>query len=268
MRKPMTMSYEYISPEMAEKLLQTNPNNRKISRRTVDSYASDILSGNWDEETGTAISIDTDGVLRDGAHRCMAIVKTGMGLWSWICRNVDEAGTYDNNRKRSNPDQISIMRPDYEAVYKSPRCISCIRTLIGQGTRRPVSPKELIDYIDSHKETLDGFFPKMPRSTVAKISLADVHCALYLAYLQGVDIDDILSFYDILCYGMSTSEIDFPVIAYRNYLLNREAGAHTGTLLEIGRCQFALKKYLSCSCTKRTAVPKQLIWDFPKEDKQ
>lgn len=266
MNTNMTMSYEFIDPEMAAMLLETNDNNRRISAKTVASYAYDIVHGNWDEQTGVAISIDANGILRDGAHRCEAIVATGKGIWSWVCRNVDADGTYDNNRKRSNVDQITIMRPDYESVYKSTRYISCARTMISQSSRAPVSPKSIMDYTDTHKETLDGFFMNMPQSTIPKISLANVYCALYLAYLQGVDIDDILSFYDILCYGMSTSEVDFPIIAYRNYLLNREAGAHSGTLIEMGRCQYALKKYLTRSCTKRTVAPKELIWNFPKEE--
>jgi len=267
MQNNMTMTYEFVDPEMAAVLRETNDNNRKISAKTVDSYAYDILNDNWDEQTGVAISIDANGVLRDGAHRCEAIVKAGKGIWSWVCRNVDAEGTYDNNRKRSNADQITIMRPDYESVYKSTRYISCARTMIGKGSRAPVSPKSIMDYTDAHKEVLDIFFMNMPQSTVPKISLANVYCALYLAYLQGVDIDDILSFYEILCYGMSTSEVDFPVIAYRNYLLNREVGAHSGALIEMGRCQYALKKYLTHSCTKRTVAPSELIWDFPKEDK-
>ena len=49
MRTDMTMNYEYIDPEMAAMLLETNDNNRKISANTVASYVYDIINGNWDE---------------------------------------------------------------------------------------------------------------------------------------------------------------------------------------------------------------------------
>ena len=263
----MTMNYEFISPETAADLLETNSNNRSISRGTVDAYATDMASGNWDETVGVAISIDSNGVLRDGQHRLAAIVQSGVGIHMWVCRNVSPDGIYDNNRKRSNCDQISIMRADLDNVYKSTRYIAVARAIITQGDRRTVTPKEIIDFTDKHKEDLDGFFLNMPQSTVPKISLACVHLGLLLAYIGGVSMDDILDFYDVLCSGMYTKPEAVPIIAYRNYLLMAESSAITSRA-DIGRCQWALKKYLSGSCVKRSVAPKDLIWPLSvwKED--
>lgn len=264
----MVMSYEFITPEVAADLLETNTGNRNLSRATVIAYAQDILNGNWDESVGVAISIDEDGVLRDGQHRLAAIVQAGVGIHTWVCRNVSKDGIYDNNRKRSNSDQISILRSDLENVYKTTRFISVARALIGHAIggefRRPVTPKEIIDFIDEHKSDLDGFFLNIPQASVAKISLAVVHLALFMAYMDGVDIEDILSFYDVLCSGMSTSPEEFPIIAYRNYLKDNSSASTTVT--EIARCQYALKKYLTGSCIKRSISPKALIYPFPYEE--
>ena len=261
----MTMNYEFITPEMAANLLETNNENRKISKGTVQAYVQDILSGNWDESVGVAISIDENGVLRDGQHRLTAIVQAGVGIWTWVCRNVSSDGIYDNNRKRSNSDQISIMRTDLDNVYKGTRYISVARAIITNNTegqqRRSVTPKEIIDFTDKHKEDLDGFFLNIPQTAIAKISLAVVHLSLFMAYMDGVDISDIMDFYDILCSGMSTKPEEFPIIAYRNYL--KDESNVTTTHSEIGRCQYALKKYLTGSCVKRTMAPKELIYPFP-----
>lgn len=35
---------------------------------------------------------------------------------------------------------------------------------------------------------------------------------------------------------------------------------------DIGRIQYALKKYITGSCTKKTIVPKKLIYPYPYED--
>ena len=262
------MSYELITPEIAADLLETNSENRKLSNVTVFAYAQDILNGNWDESVGVAISIDEDGILRDGQHRLSAIVQAGVGIHTWVCRNVSSDGIYDNNRKRSNVDQISIMRSDFDSVYKSTRYISIARMIIATNTskgngynRRPVTPKEIIEFTDKHKEDLDGFFLSIPQSTVPKISLAVVHLSLFMAYMSGEDLNRILDFYDILCSGMSTRPEEFPIIAYRNYLKDTP-GIHT-TITEIERCQYALKKYLTNSCIKRTMVAKDLIYPFP-----
>ena len=260
MAMDMTMTYELITPEMAAYLLETNTENRKLSRGTVEAYANDIAAGNWDESVGVAISIDKNGVLRDGQHRLAAIVQAGIGIHTWVCRNVASDGIYDNNRKRSNADQISIMRADFDNVYKSTRYISAARALIAHGDRRTVTPKEIIDFTEKNKKDLDGFFLNIPQTTVAKISLAVVHLALFNAYMSGVEIDSILDFYDILCSGMSTRPEEHPIIAYRNYLLNNTSIMVLG---DIGRCQYALKKYLTGSCTRKSVSPKELIYPFP-----
>lgn len=264
----MTMSYEELTPEMAANLLESNDCNRKISKSLVSVYARDILDGNWDEYVGVAISIDENGVLRDGQHRCAAVVESGKSINVWICRNVSEDGMYDNNRKRSQSDQISIMRSDLESIYRSTRVISVIRILIQnesyQGTKAAISAKQIIDYIDKHKADMDVFFKSMPSGTVPKISLAGVYVSLYLAYLGGVDIEQITDYYDILVSGMSSSEVEYPIIAYRNYLLNTTM--KNITVAEIARCQYSLKKYLTKSCTKRSIEPKNIIWGFPKEE--
>lgn len=263
----MTMTYEYISPEKAADLLETNENNRTISNGTVQAYVNDLEAGNWDETVGSSISIDSNGVLRDGQHRLAAIVKSGIGIHTWVCRNVSSDGIYDNNRKRSNSDQILIMRPDFDNVYKSTRYISIARAIICHGerdNRRKVTPKEIIDFTDKHKEELDPFFLNLPQSTVSKISLAVVHLSLFLAFLNGVNMEDILDFYEVLCSGMSVRPEEHPIIAYRNYL--KDAGSVTTTDIEISRCQYALKKYLSGSCNKRSIAPKSLIWNFVWND--
>lgn len=261
----MTMTYELITPEIASNLLETNTQNRNISKGTVAAYVNDMIAGNWDETVGVAISIDENGILRDGQHRLTAIVESGIAIHMWVCRNVSSDGIYDNNRKRSNSDQIMIMRSDFENVYKSPRYISVVRTIINAKSpgmnRRSVTPKEIIDFTEKHKEDLDGFFLNFPQTSVPKISLAVVHLALFMAYMYGVELSDIMDFYDILCTGMSTKPEEFPIIAYRNYL--KDTSAISTTHMEIARCQYALKKYLSGSCVKRSISPKQLIYPFP-----
>ena len=74
----------------------------------------------------------------------------------------------------------------------------------------------------------------------------------------------IRAFYDVLGNGMTISPEDFPALAYRNYLLNTK-GIHA-TDEEVKRCQYALKKYLTGSCSKQIRVPKDFIWDYPRSN--
>lgn len=271
METNMIMNYEEITPEIAANWLESNGDNRRLSKPTIAAYASDMLSGNWDENVADAIAFDADGILRNGQHRLHAIVESGVTIHSWVCRNVSSDGIYDNNRKRSNSDQITIMCPNLESVYKTTRYISIARTIINNiknpdMNRRPVTPKEIIEFTEQHKESLDGFFFNIPQTTVPKISLAVVHLSLFMAYMSGVDITDIMDFYDVLCTGMSTKQEEFPIIAYRNYL--KDSSSIPTTHIEISRCQYALKKYLSGSCVKRSMSPKDMIYPFPFKEEE
>ena len=260
------MEYIELTPEMAKKFLENNNYNRNISPSLVSTYAKDIIDGNWDENVGSPISVDKNGILRNGQHRCAAVVEANKPIHIWLCKNVSENGIYDNNRKRSNTDQLMITRPDIEKVLRSTRAISVIRTLIQheyyKGTRNAVSAKQIADYIDRNVDSLSVFFRAMPSGTTPKISIASVYLSLYLAYLGGISIKKITDYYAILASGMSSSEFEYPIIAFRNYLLNNNINVFTEN--DIARCQYSLKKYLTKSCTKR--IPKEvkeLIWKFP-----
>lgn len=268
----MTMVNEFITPEKASLILLKNTGNRNVSKNLIECYAKDILAGNWDEKVGSAISIDADGILRDGQHRLMAIVRAGVGVRMWVCRGVSSDGIYDCNRKRSNADQVCILRPNFEKVYRNNKYIAVARAIIGQTTHRntsgganaQVTPKEVIDFTERHKKDLDGFFLRIPMTTVPKVSISIVFLSLYMAYMAGVDIEKIARFYEILCSGMSTKPEDFPVIALRNYLKDHLIKNVKND--DVGRVQYALKKYITGSCTKKTTVPKKLIYPYPYED--
>lgn len=266
----MTMTYELITPEIAAKIMENNTGNRSLSRGTVRAYAQDMIHGNWSSNVGSAISIDRDGILRDGQHRLAAVIESGVSVWMWVCRNVDHYGVYDNNRKRSNSDQIAIMRPDYEAPYRSTKYVAIARYMIthavGDDFQRKASPMEVIEFTDKHKEALDKFFLRIKFGTIPKIGIAPVYLSMFMAFSAGVEFEKIEHFYDVLSTGMSTKQEEFPIIAYRNYLKDA-SGLHM-TMQEIMRCQYAIKKFLSGSCTKKTMVPKELIWPFPFENER
>ena len=62
-----------LTPALARALLNRNPNNRKISDSTVDSYARDVANEAW-HLNGEPVVVSRDGYLNDGQHRCEAVV--------------------------------------------------------------------------------------------------------------------------------------------------------------------------------------------------
>lgn len=89
----MKTKIEFITPKLAEKLLSKNCINRPVKKNTVDYYSDIIKRGQW-ELNGESIKISKEGILLDGQHRLMAIVKSGIGIKTVIVEGLD-SNTFD-----------------------------------------------------------------------------------------------------------------------------------------------------------------------------
>jgi hypothetical protein len=72
-----------LSPELAEMLLDHNPNNRHIRIRAVQSYKTDIINGDW-SLNGESLKVAKTGELNDGQHRCHAVIAAGRAVQTVI----------------------------------------------------------------------------------------------------------------------------------------------------------------------------------------
>lgn len=261
-----TFTLELITPARAEKMLKQNKVNRPISSGTVVAYANDIKAGRWDTDTTACIAFDKNGGMVDGQHRLKAIILANVPVLMWICRGVGDKVVFDSGRTRTLSDYMKINHSELESIYHSTRTLSVIRYLIVKIDNRSnhrVSQHELEEFVFEHKKDFDDFFSVInPSLTAPKISITVVLVSMYMAYMSGVSLDDLSHFYRVLRDGMSESSNDYPIIAYRNYLLGLNTTA-SQTEEEIKRCQGAIKKYLTGSGLRRVYNPKELIWDFP-----
>lgn len=260
MNTKMTMSYEKITPSKAQELLDSNDNNRRLNNGTIVAYVSDMKAGNWQENVASPIAIDSNGVLRDGQHRMAAIVRCGIPIKMWVCRNVDPEGLYDVGRPRNISDQMKISCTDLETVYASTAAQSVVRFFVLKGRQQMKSTfPEMRDFIYKNHDIFTPFFEGISQASYSKTGLAVVKTAMFTAYCDGVDIDSLKRFYDVLNTGMSESSRDFPIIAYRNYLVEHIGSPRT-TIDEVKRCQFAIYKYMTNSKTKRSKIPDEPLY--------
>jgi hypothetical protein len=72
----LTDPIRLIDPEEAQRILDNQGANRVPKLRLVDTYAQDMLKGAW--KIGAPLMYDTDGVLIDGQHRLLAVIKSGI----------------------------------------------------------------------------------------------------------------------------------------------------------------------------------------------
>ena len=111
---------DFVTPQMAESYLSHNTENRKINNGTVRRYYNDIINGKW-VLNGEPIVIDRDGVLRNGQHRMMAVVKAGKAIPTVIVEGVDPAAfrSMDTGHLRTPADVLRIDNVPYADVVAS-----------------------------------------------------------------------------------------------------------------------------------------------------
>lgn len=104
--QPRRVENQTVTPEQAKSWLAQNTNNyRKMTQRTVKTYARDITAGRW-KYNHNAIMIAADGTLLDGQHRLAAIVLANKPIVTDVVFGADIsiADSLDNGKMRHATD--------------------------------------------------------------------------------------------------------------------------------------------------------------------
>lgn len=177
--KEPTSEYEMISPELATKYLESNTQNRPLSRTTVEALAGEMTSGHW-RLNHQGIAFDVNGILRDGQHRLEAIVLSGKTVQMMVTRGVGEAvfDTIDAHRPRLVGDQLNLVHGFTQGrrIAATAMVINNIEKDQSFGKKLPIG--QTMDVYARHKKGIDfalaaiekGPFSKAP--IVAPIALA------------------------------------------------------------------------------------------------
>lgn len=102
-----------ITPEIAQRILSRNPNNRKIVVRAGSGLAGkmrDILGERW-RLNGQTIILSLDGDLNDGQHRLWAVVLTGTPIRATVFFGAerDSRLTVDTNDPRTGASRLTFL---------------------------------------------------------------------------------------------------------------------------------------------------------------
>ena len=62
-----------VTPELAREFVSHNLNNRRLSQKIVEIYASRMKKGKW-EINNDDLGFDTEGRMLNGQHRCWACI--------------------------------------------------------------------------------------------------------------------------------------------------------------------------------------------------
>lgn len=86
-RKSISVTVEFITPDIAQNMLNNKIFNRTISGPVVEKYSRDMKSGRW-KLNGQAIKVSRSGQLLDGQHRLEAVKKAGRPFPAIVVRGI------------------------------------------------------------------------------------------------------------------------------------------------------------------------------------
>lgn len=98
-----------LDKNTAKELLSKNKKNRQQKRDVVNFYKHQMVNGEW-QENGEPIIVDINGHLKDGQHRCVAVLESGYSYKVPLIYNVqpDVMKTIDTGRNRSLSDVLQL----------------------------------------------------------------------------------------------------------------------------------------------------------------
>lgn len=98
-----------VTPEMAERFLTKNTQNRKLDQNRVQRYANEMRGGFW-ILNGESIAFDNEGTLVNGQHRLAAVIKAGIEVPFLVVQNVPTKSflVTDTGKNRTSGDVFGI----------------------------------------------------------------------------------------------------------------------------------------------------------------
>lgn len=141
-----------VTPEMAQRWLKRNDNNRNLRALTVTQYARDMVNGRW-QVTGESIKFNAAGVLLDGQHRLAAIVKAGVTIQLVVMRGIPDAAkrVMDTGRARTASDALTMKGERHSVILAA-----AARIAIGMEAEDPdpgkyaVTHAEVGDFVENN----------------------------------------------------------------------------------------------------------------------
>jgi hypothetical protein len=116
-----------MTKEIAQYMLDNNfESQRKLSMSRAKKYAEEMLSGNW-RFNGECITIDNNGKLINGQHRCKGVVLSGVEIPVMVITGLESESfkTMDQGFKRGTGQIFSMMGVKNSTLMTSSLKIYC-----------------------------------------------------------------------------------------------------------------------------------------------
>lgn len=237
MRKRLTFTLEFVTPEMAEKYLATTRKNRKSVQAVIQQFVKSILAKGWGINPQPVI-FDSDGCLIDGGHRLAAIVKSGIAVPMLIVRGVppESFDVIDDGPRRSLK---QVMAMDGVPMYET--IASIVRTVIVY-ERAQYTTIQFASGVNN-REGLEFYYANEERVAIAAAWGAKVKAGGhgtaagggFVAYvLLAISPAKAAEFLDGIATGANLP-VNSPILKYRNKyaVLRAQGSVHRNTQVDM-----------------------------------
>lgn len=224
----MKIELQEISPARAKRLLESNTENRPISKRRVDTLVRDIAAGAWsvNESAGNPVAIREDGVLANGQHRLLAISKGTVTVACWVIVGMPKDVPMDNVRPRSFADNLGMSGTrNASAIAAASRIL--FNYAIGQSLHNAPTQSEHRSTFDAFRDELMVTGSQFYNGVRPPLRLVAVLAATIVAGLKHEDVAK--EFMDKYMTGAGLMPAD-PVLALRERLTRDKEARHNTSL--------------------------------------
>lgn len=144
-----------VTPQLAKRWLAANAENNRLPKKSkIPAYARDMLSGNWNSNTGETIKFNTDGVLIDGQNRLHAVVMAGVPIDFDVARGLPGTAmaVLDSGSARGGADALKIA-----GASDRSRTSSVVRWIIMWDAKVPTGSGGGAGFNPTNTEILDRY---------------------------------------------------------------------------------------------------------------
>lgn len=208
-----------VTPQIAQEFLTHNVDNRNLKRRNVHMMAKAMREGKW-QLNPEGISFYQNGNMRDGQHRCYAVIEAGVPVEMVVTYDVpNESIICDRASPRSQLDILSMTGAPSSVCQKA--IVALTNTLFYIcGSVAPDSAF-LCDFCTDEAEYLSDVYRMASKGEKSLPRRAPVMSAVYVAYRYGVSGETIDRFCSVIGTGFYSGECETAAIVIRNKLLER-----------------------------------------------
>lgn len=259
-----TASFELITPEMAEDVLENhNHINRPKRQNLAEKYTRERTDGNyilgWH-----AIAYDYNGELMNAQHTMMAILESGIAEEHLVVRGLDPRARLigDTDAPRRPHDILKINGFDQATT----RTTAVVRQMMN-GLNKRATMTEIVKAYEKYEPAvliIEGMFP----GHRPKLTLSTVKAPMARA-LSSYPENSIQRFADILYNGIArrTKKGDISVILLRDYLLQRiPYGGDTGATEVYRKAESALYAFLTNTTLTKLEPSEEELFPLPDEE--